>query len=514
MSERHDEHANGSPSEWDPIDLLLEQGTREELAEMRREVAKDPMRALELADTVQFVEQFRHLRTEAGPKMAGKMQDVVLQSERFCRAHFQPKGPTWHLPLLFGVAAAATFWALCWFDAASMWRDADQPSYAELAEVPVPVPDAERGDGLALAPVAVEDADHIWRESVRMIQQRLAIEQSDHLRRAFERGLFDDRDELGEWLDPANAVTMMRLGHELRGSADLRAAALREQGALAEVDDRVQDLAEDLADELMQRSLGRGSEALTANLVDVAWGMRALIGAGSTKTRVDALRRCGSWLAESLPQVHDERLVVALSGLVELAAISGQNFESVAAHGQRLVDEVLEADEENWQRRRPALLSGRVPPGVLGEAGRVLAHLPAFGIDAQRCTLVRQLVLGRLREQRSQGQDRPEVLAAMVYGFSDLLDEGRNERDRLAWTLQRWKPALLAPDYATVQQIAWSLSPGSRGHTRMQRELRQLAVLPAPDGLRDRAAFCLCLATNYAGFVGGLVPKGRPVRGS
>ncbi|MCK5941629.1 MAG: hypothetical protein KAI24_06655, partial [Planctomycetes bacterium] len=110
--------------------------------------------------------------------------------------------------------------------------------------------------------------------------------------------------------------------------------------------------------------------------------------------------------------------------------------------------------------------------------------------------------------------ERPEVLAAMVYGFGDLLDEGRNERDRLAWALQRWKPARLAPDFATVQQIAWSLAPGSRGHTRMQRELRQLAVLPAPESLRDRAAFCLCLATNYAGFVGGLLQGPHRVRGS
>ncbi|MFN3240416.1 MAG: hypothetical protein ACE37K_02765 [Planctomycetota bacterium] len=503
-----------SDEPWNPIDLLLEQGSREELDRMRQQVAKDPMRALDLADTVQFVEQFRHLRTDAGPKMAGKMQDVVLQADRFCRAHHQPKGPTWHLPLLFGVAAAATFWALCWFDAASLWRGEPERNYADLAEVPLPQAERERGDDPRIEPVVVEDADHLWRESVRAIQQRLAIEESEHLRSAFERGLRGERDELGGWLDPANALTMMRLGHELRASADLRAAALREQGALEEVDGRVQELAEELADELMQRPLGSGEQALAADLVDVAWGMRALIGAGSTTVRVHALRRCGDWLAETLPEVHDERLVVALSGLVELAAISGQHFEEVAAHGRRLIDEVLEADEENWQRRRPALLSGSVPALVLGEAGRVLAHLPAFGVDAQRCTLVRELVLGRLREHRALGQDRPEVLAAMVYGFSDLLDAGRNERDRLNWTLQRWKPARLAPDYATVQQIAWSLSPGTRGHTRMQRELRQLAVLPAPERLRDRAAFCLCLATNYAGFVGGLMPKGRPVRGS
>ena len=59
-----------------------------------------------------------------------------------------------------------------------------------------------------------------------------------------------------------------------------------------------------------------------------------------------------------------------------------------------------------------------------------------------------------------------------------------------------------------------SRRPGSRGHTRIQRELRQLAVMPAPTALQDRAAFCLCLATNYAGFVSGMLPLERPVRGS
>jgi hypothetical protein len=64
----------------------------------------------------------------------------------------------------------------------------------------------------------------------------------------------------------------------------------------------------------------------------------------------------------------------------------------------------------------------------------------------------------------------------------------------------------LAPDFATVQQIAWSRTPGSRGYTRLQREIRQLAVLAAPENVADRAAFCMCLATNYAAYLGTLVP--------
>ncbi|MGK0155813.1 MAG: hypothetical protein ACI9SE_002780, partial [Neolewinella sp.] len=72
---------------WQPIDLLLKQGTPEEVTAMRNEVARDPMKALELADTVALVEQFRHLRTEASPEFAGKLQDVALHSDRFSRSH-------------------------------------------------------------------------------------------------------------------------------------------------------------------------------------------------------------------------------------------------------------------------------------------------------------------------------------------------------------------------------------------------------------------------------------------
>jgi hypothetical protein len=36
------------------------------------------------------------------------------------------------------------------------------------------------------------------------------------------------------------------------------------------------------------------------------------------------------------------------------------------------------------------------------------------------------------------------------------------------------------------------------GFARHQSELRELAVMPTPVGLRDRSVFCLCLATGYA----------------
>ena len=514
--------------EWEPIDLLLEQGSAAELDAMRRQVASDPMAALELADTVEFVESMRSLKTEASPEFAGKLQDVVLQADRFCRHHYDLPGRRWHLPLVFAAAAAAAFWLLCWLDVDGLLSTPPRRPTVEIAvvgDLPVASRVAELDAPQVTAPqvtapqvtapqVTVEAEELEWQHTVRQIQRRLELEGGAHLRDAFARGLEVEDRGLGKWLDPANALTMLKLGHELRDSAALRAQALRAHGALPEVDRRVQLLAAGIASDLAERPLGSGEAGLDANLHDVAWSMRALIGAGSSAERSVALERGGDWLARALPQLHDERLALALSGLVELAAVSGRYFDAVSAHGRRLVDEVLEADDDRWRRRRPALLAGAVDANTLGEAGRVVSRLPAFGVDPDRCTLFRSLVLGRLREQRAGGQDRPEVLAAMSYGFADLLDREHSERDRLTWALQRWKPVRLAPDYATVQQMAWSLSPGTRGFTRMQRELRQLAVQPAPTGVRDQAAFCLCLATSYAGFVDGLVPRARPVRGS
>ena len=305
---------------------------------------------------------------------------------------------------------------------------------------------------------------------------------------------------------------MLRLEHELRASAEVRIHALRSRGALAEVDDRVQELADGIADEMLRVVAGRidatGSsrQPISNNdLSDISWGVRGLIASGSATYRTTALRNGGKWLANRLPQLTGERLVIALSGLVELAAISGQHFEAVAEHGQRLVDEVLLPSDENWRRRLPDLLSGYADAGNIGEAGRILARLPAFGIDPHRCKLVRQLLLGQLRDRRSSAQDRPEVLAAMLYGCGDLLDESTGELDRIGWQLLRWKPTRLAPDFATVQQMAWSRAPGSRGYTRLQRELRQLAILSKPHSLASRSAFLMCLATNFAGHAGSLL---------
>lgn len=516
---------------WQPIDLLLNQGTAEEVAEMRNEVARDPMQALELADTVGLIEQFRHLRTEASPNFAGKLQNVAVHAERFYRSHYQPKAPMWHMPAVMALAASATFFLLWWFDASRLIIESQsQRNVSTLASTGLPAShlmDQEgKSAGIGESGYAQEIASEVpltseqmsWEQTVSEIARRLDRETTDHMRDAFESGIQDDSDPLAEWIDPRDTLDLLRLEHELRANAEVRAQALRSSGYLEEVDDRVQELADGVARELLQRVTGRlpgpaaDLDADRQELGEIAMGVRALIAAGPAANRAAALRHSGEWLAKRLPELQGERLVTALSGLLELAAINGQHFEAVKQHGQRLVDEVLEPDEERWRRSLPDLLTSRVAAGSIGEAGRILSRLPAFGIDPSRCKLVRLLLLGQLRERRSLSEDRPEVLAAMIYGCGDLLAANGNERERVAWALRRWKPTRLAPDFATVQQIAWGQAPGSRGYTRLQGELRQLSVLPKPKQLRNSAAFCLCLATNFAGHVGDLLPAAEQYR--
>ncbi|MFN7588280.1 MAG: hypothetical protein ACK5UQ_07185 [Planctomycetota bacterium] len=160
--------------------------------------------------------------------------------------------------------------------------------------------------------------------------------------------------------------------------------------------------------------------------------------------------------------------------------------------------ELMRRDQQNWERSLPELVGHHVAPGVLGEAGRLLARLPGVDVEARRAGLVRQLVLGQLRSRRVPGNERPEVVAALVYGFADLLAE--RERDELEHELLRWRPLHLVPDFATAQQQAWGLLPGRLGFTRLQTARRRLAMLPSPAEPTELAGLCLCLCTDYAAF--------------
>jgi hypothetical protein len=197
-------------------------------------------------------------------------------------------------------------------------------------------------------------------------------------------------------------------------------------------------------------------------------------------------------------------LAIGLLPLLELAAARGDHAADVERHGQRLVADVLRTDDDTWQRRRPELLSPTVGSAALADAGRLLRLLPGFGVPDAHCRFVRQLLLAELRERRDRGADGPEVLAARLYGYADLLPE--TERSELERQLRRWRPALLAPDFVTLLQVAWGMEPGRLGVSQYRRGLRQLAVQKDPMRLGSRAGLCLCLCSSYAS-AGSAVPS-------
>ena len=233
-----------------------------------------------------------------------------------------------------------------------------------------------------------------------------------------------------------------------------------------------------------------------AELVDRNWVMPRIRPALDLGLQFDylAVRYLALGLRGSLAHTHTAEGGAARMYRV-VAAVSGQHVAAVSSQGRRLLEDVL-SPADAWRRGRPDLLAAAVSPAVVGEAMRVFRQLPAFGLDAERCELIRNLLLGSLRERIDRGADGPECFAALVYGGSDLLDE--LERYSCERHLRRWQPVSLAPDFVTVQQLAWGMEPGRSGYTRLQWQLRPLAALPRPQSMQAQAALTVCLAASYA----------------
>ena len=114
----------------EPIDLLLHEGTADELRVFRDWVAEEPMLALDLADTVTLVERLRGVRVEPNPQFACKLAGVVRRAERRMElARPRPRAP-W---LLVAIVAVASFLAAAWSDPLSL----RQPIETVTAEIPV-----------------------------------------------------------------------------------------------------------------------------------------------------------------------------------------------------------------------------------------------------------------------------------------------------------------------------------------------------------------------------------------
>lgn len=469
-----------------PLELALGRGDAASQAEARASIAGDPDAALAMADAVMLVQQLRELRTTPSRRY-DRLLDGLMQraAERVA-----PVERPWRRLALAAAAGALVFAGLRWWDPLRCERVASGGGAHFVAEPPrTPLLEP-----LAAVPVVPELDDVLFADTVDCMRRHLEGMSTPYLRDALEQGL-RAVPRLDRWLEPRNLLALAQVAHARRAEPLVRQGELARHGGLVDADHRAQQVADQVA-AMLQRALQAGQPLEVGAISDA---VQALVAAGpGGQARAEALAAGADWLAGGLPQWSGARLAVALAGLVDAAAACDRHVAATAHHGSRLVDEVLQRDGQNWERSLPELVGSKVPSGVLGECAALLRRLPGFEVDAHRAGIVRQLVLGQLRSRRVLGRERPEVLAALLYGCRDLLDEG--ERDELELQVLRWKPVRLVPDFGTVRQQVWGFEPGRRGFTRLQAERRGLAVLATPNELAAAAGLCLGLCADFAAF--------------
>jgi len=474
------------------LDVALGQGEVAQLAAARARIGVDPLQLLDLAEEVSFVQSARLLVVEPGPAYGAKLAAVVRRAEQ--RAPQPVVGlRSW---ICLAATAAAVFFVLMAWDPLRPHTRPASPSPAGFRLAPSAV-----SHGHDALEVAIDESAPAWNDDIDVIRRRLDLEATPLLRDSFDEGLRRGGDGLRAWLDPRNALMLARFDFELRASAELRQASLAQSGGLPAIDERVQELADQIA--AMAANVAstapseRDAREAASDPVALSFAVRALVAAGAAEpARRSAVASLGAGLVAGLSKARGEALAFGLAGLIDAALATGDFAAEIRWHGDRLVADLLAIDAETWSRRLPAWLLSSSPPPVIGEAARVLARLPAFGVEPKRCLMARGLFVGALRDRIARGDDGPAVVAALLYGGGDLLaSDERAARER---SLRRWKAIRLAPDFVLCHQFGWAVAPGRAGFARHQFELREMAILPAPVGLRDRSVFCLCLATGYA----------------
>jgi hypothetical protein len=141
------------------------------------------------------------------------------------------------------------------------------------------------------------------------------------------------------------------------------------------------------------------------------------------------------------------------------------------------------------------LLHWGEPLARIADAGRLLRIAPAFGTSADRAFFARCLLAAHL-EERSARLSRfahPELLAAQIYGFGDLVD-----REAADHALRFWPLRLLRPDYRAIVHRTWGSFPVRAGWAEVQVQLLELACEPTPVSLSDMAALLLALCADAA----------------
>lgn len=296
-------------------------------------------------------------------------------------------------------------------------------------------------------------------------------------------------DSILAWLGARNELDMLRSEFRQRFSRQGRLDVLVSTGVAPVREDRIQELATHVA-----RRVEMALALEDPDPIALALGLRALLAAGSSRTvgeHSHLVRAATDHLLAVLADDPPEDLTVSvLAAITDVAVVSdGQAGETVRRQAERLV----RATVDLGAARRPVLLHRQTRLASLADAGYVMRLAPAFGAPAGLCARVRRLVLAHLKERLDVSVERPDVVAAMLYGFRDLVD-----REDLDARLLLWGAKHLLPDYVALLHYAWGHYPVRRGWANFQDDLRYLSTLRTPELLEDAAALLLTWATNFA----------------
>ncbi len=475
-------------SRSDVIDHLCGEGTPEERAAFRQDLARDLELAVEVAETGALFDRFRELTCEPTGRVAVVVRRAVLRRLELRHPELDRLGS---FATAWRVAAVALVWlGVSWF----LFRH-------------IPALQTERIESVAAADVVAEPqlprttADALRRPATVAtgsatpdpeLEQLLDRDYVPVDAPAFRESLarIDDTavgDRFSCWLSAENRLARLRQEYDLRYSEEARARARRALGT-PDLDDRIAALAAEIAPRLQP--------AKDLDIEDLSYGVRALLAAGSTLdagSHHETVRECTEELARRVPLLRDGDLAVALAALSDVAVVEGGSYaDLVGRHADRLARETLRRDP---QGPRPALLHWTTPASRIADAGRVLQLAPSFGTNAGLALRARTMLAAHLGERiasRSEAES-PTIVAAWLYGFGDLID--RDDADR---RLALWRGGMLLPEYIAMQQLAWSKYPVRRGWAEFQLELLRFAGLPTPPRTADAAALLLALSTNVA----------------
>jgi anti-sigma-K factor RskA len=344
----------------------------------------------------------------------------------------------------------------------------------------------ETGIWVGNSPVVVAQAPKPVRETVN---SELPIEDASREERSATA-----------WLIETNGLASLRREFKSRFNPSLRRRAIRAAGGNLGLEIRIGTLADEVAAKMGKDMMAaKGRDALP--IQDVTLALRALLAAGSTKRmgpHQNMVRRCSDYLEQRVASLEGGELATALSGLMDVAVVYGGSLARlVETHTNRLVQRVTNPPQSTVEDRQtnPSLLSWNTPVSQLADAGQVLRQAAAFGVDAAGAVRVRSYVAQHLADRISQTKDeRPDLLAAYLYGFGEF-----GERDRVEHKLRLWGARDLVPEhFVALHHVSWSRFPLRSGWADFQRDLRRVSAWDTPAGVADTSALLLCLAVNYA----------------